>query len=338
MTRLNGPRIVAGFGRSGTTWVQDVLAESNRLRAVFEPLHPYLLKSAGLEPAGYHGAGDADPVLQAYLEKYFFEDYWSLWADHRIILPSLLPDDRKPWSPQFLRGVATKSRSLAQNLHKYWSQRKFDERVIKLVRANMLLSWLQHTFNARIVYIVRHPAAVVLSQMRAPNAWYPKLALARLRADRAWMDAEGYRLAKLLESSLSDVEAHTLQWCIEVSTALRQAEESGIPVVFYEELIEYGRREWRRILAAVDLEVMPERQLIQRPSQQAWGKRAKSANLVRRYDSWMENVDQRTLSSVQRILDEMSMRLYRVHEALPIVAGRGEKNPTSEESRVEADD
>ena len=37
----DNPLIIAGSGRSGTTWILDVIAESNNLRTVFEPLQPY---------------------------------------------------------------------------------------------------------------------------------------------------------------------------------------------------------------------------------------------------------------------------------------------------------
>jgi hypothetical protein len=39
-------RIIAGSGRSGTTWVLDALAEANALRPVFEPLHPLAIPQA----------------------------------------------------------------------------------------------------------------------------------------------------------------------------------------------------------------------------------------------------------------------------------------------------
>src|SRR5262245_32752648 len=49
---MPGPiRIIAGSGRSGTTWVQDVLADANALRPIFEPLHPLAVPQA--DPFAY---------------------------------------------------------------------------------------------------------------------------------------------------------------------------------------------------------------------------------------------------------------------------------------------
>lgn len=312
------PRIIAGFGRSGTTWVQDVVAQSNHLRTVFEPLHPFLLKGAGLDPAGYHEFDGNDPELQAYIEKFLFGDFCSLWADYRVISHNLLPRGDERWSLKGLKRAIGQNRQAIRNVIHYRRQRKCERRITKFVRANMMLSWLQQTFDSRIVYIVRHPAAVVLSQMRAPRAWHPRLAIERYSKDSRWLSTVDSRTADLIFGSLTDVEAHALHWCVEVGTALRQALESGIPVVFYEELVEYGRPEWQRILAALDLNSMPDDDLIMRPSQQAWGDKAKHATLVRSYGSWTQHGDKHAIAQVQKILDATSMNLYRVSQALPV--------------------
>jgi len=124
-------------------------------------------------------------------------------------------------------------------------------------------------------------------------------------------------MAELMFTELTDVEAHTLHWCVEVGTALEQALDSDIPIVFYEELVEQGRPAWRRVLRHLDLSSMPDDELIGRPSQQTWGRNARDASQVRRYSSWMQNTDQELIAQVQGILDATSMSLYRVSDALP---------------------
>ena len=321
MTMPTGPRIVAGFGRSGTTWVQDVIAESNRLRAVFEPLHPLLLRAADLGPVSYHETDDIDAALQVYLERFLVGDFWSLWADFRVVQRRLWLLDDEQLSLKSLRRITVHNRQAIKNVIRYWRQRRFDSRITKLVRANVMLSWLQKTFDARIVYVVRHPAAVVLSQMRAPRAWYPRLAIERYRNDPRCLNTLDDPTRKLVFEELNDTEAHTLHWCLEVGTALRQAQERNIPIVFYEELVEHGRSEWERVLKALELDTMPDDALISRPSQQTWGDRATSAQIVRRYDRWMQQCDERTLATIQNVLDATSVNLYSVAEALPINIG-----------------
>ena len=87
----NTARVVAGFGRSGTTWIQDVLAASNELRAVFEPLHPDLIRGANQFAHAYRKSDDRDDDLQVFLDTYFSGDFHSLWADYRVRLDRLGP-------------------------------------------------------------------------------------------------------------------------------------------------------------------------------------------------------------------------------------------------------
>ena len=327
MRTATGPRIVVGFGRSGTTWVQDVLAQSNQLRAVFEPLHPIMLRSFDPGMAGYREAGDDDPQLRAYLEKYLLGDFHSLWVDYRVMQRRLVPRGEDQWSLRGLRSVAMSHRLAARNIRRYWRQRGHEQRIVKFVRANMMLSWLQRSFDARIVYIVRHPAAVVLSQLRAARFWHPRRTIEQYRQDKRLLETLDKPTATMVCEPLEYIEACALQWCIEVRTALNQARDSGITVVFYEELIEHGRPEWQRILRALGLHSIPEDDLVMMPSQQAWGDKAKNAGLVRRYESWMQQGDKDVIARVQNVLDATSTDLYRVSEYLPLNADRYRNGP-----------
>ena len=60
--------IIAGSGRSGTTWIQDVLAEANQLRTVFEPLHPQGVSRARGLAYRYIEADEESPDLQHYFD------------------------------------------------------------------------------------------------------------------------------------------------------------------------------------------------------------------------------------------------------------------------------
>ena len=123
----------------------------------------------------------------------------------------------------------------------------------------------------------------------------------------------------LLSESLDSIEALTLAWCIENSIALKQAAESDVPIIHYEELLENGAAEWRRITTALDLKIMPDSDLISRPSQQAWGKQARDPALVRRYESWMTRIDPKTAERIQVVLDEVLNDVYCVSQARPVI-------------------
>src|SRR5690606_5575382 len=128
--------------------------------------------------------------------------------------------------------------------------------------------------DARIVFVIRHPAAVVMSQLRASRTWRPVERLERYRRDPRLLKVLQEPLKELLQESHEEIEACTLAWCLENSVALEQAAASGIRVVYYEHLLRRGEPEWSGILSALDLATMPNPALIGRPSQQAWGAKA----------------------------------------------------------------
>ncbi|MBT5221022.1 MAG: hypothetical protein HOI35_00755 [Woeseia sp.] len=318
MNRPERPRIVVGYGRSGTTWVLDVLAQANSLRPVFEPMHPDAIPAAAPYAHKYLARNDRDDDLCELLNRYFDSYFHSIWADYRIRTGWLKPRLRhlRSW-PQAKAWVNRLNRSKTYYF-RYRSQRLREERIVKLIRANMIISWLRENMAARMVFIVRHPAAVVLSQAASPQSWDPYRRLNLYKSDSRLSNAMSSRMRALLSQSLDSIEALTLAWCVENSIAFKQAAESDVPIIHYEDLLENGEAEWPRILAALDLEIMPDSDLIARPSQQTWGEQAKDPALVRRYESWMTRIDPKTAEKIQAILDEALVDVYNVTQALPV--------------------
>ena len=66
----NNPLVIAGSGRSGTTWILDVLAEANNLRPVFEPLNPYGVNEARDFGNRYVRENANEPELKCFMERF----------------------------------------------------------------------------------------------------------------------------------------------------------------------------------------------------------------------------------------------------------------------------
>jgi Sulfotransferase family len=318
MTGQQVHRIVAGYGRSGTTWIQDVLARSNLLRAVFEPLHPRFVAGANEFAHRYLSEEYREAELYRFLHRFLCDNYHSLWVDYRLIKRDLLPRQGDLTSWRGCRKFLWHYLEFKRNFSRFRKQRRHPHRIVKLIRANLMLPWLQANFDARIVFIIRHPAAVVLSQMTAPRSWNPYGCIERYRADSGLLDVLDSQTRRLLSQKIDSLEAYTLCWCIENSVALEQAQRHGIPIVYYEHLLQRGLPEWQRILSALELQQMPEKQLILQPSQQAWGRKATDSTLLLKHASWMEKIDSSAADRIQRVLDTTGMEAYNVHNSLPV--------------------
>jgi hypothetical protein len=125
--------LLAGSGRSGTTWLADLLCSVPGVQQIFEPLreiHRWLPADAPAYPK------------TSYLR----------------------PDGQYPhWHALLYRVLTGQSRT-------YWTDTArtsfFPKRyLIKEVRANLMLGYIHDHFHPHIAYLSRHPCAVVASRI-----------------------------------------------------------------------------------------------------------------------------------------------------------------------------
>lgn len=311
-------RIVAGFGRSGTTWIQDALAQANSLRAVFEPLHPAVFELAARYAHTYRDDADAEDELYDFLYRFAHEDFHSLWADYRVRRDLIAPRLADLASTSELRRKYNRNRNALANYIRYRGQRRNPCRILKLIHANMMLPWLQAKLGAKIVFVIRHPIPVILSQMRNPAIWHAKNRISQYRKDNALKRQLTKTASALLFTELEDVEALALSWCIENSIALEHCRQYNITTIFYERLIDDGEPGWQRIIDSLQLPCVPDKATIARPSQQTWGKKATDEHVVARYAAWQEDVAPDISVRIQAILDKCEIDIYSSGTADPL--------------------
>lgn len=130
--------LLTGSPRSGTTWLGVILSISKGYAMITEPFH---LSTPGLREAGFSWRTYVDPN--------------SPWPSGKRVVGAILSG--KNLNPGMLRDNSLMQLLLSKRL------------VIKSVRANRLLPWIDQHYQLRgIVLIIRHPCAVVASQMAHP--------------------------------------------------------------------------------------------------------------------------------------------------------------------------
>jgi hypothetical protein len=202
--------LVAGTGRSGGTWLCDILNQRNEYRLVFEPFHPK--RAPWMKPFGervYLRADDEDPE---FLEL------------ARSIVTGRV---RHAWTERFNR------RFVAQR------------RLIKEDYANLMLEWLHANFPGMpLVLLLRHPCAVALSfaTHQYKGAVMPLLERPKLVEDFLHPYVGEIRKAR-------DVFERTLfLWCVETLVPLRRLRPESIHVTFFENLVRSPESEIARLL------------------------------------------------------------------------------------------
>ncbi len=215
---------LTGSNRSGTTWLQDILAHSLNCRLLFEPLHPRVSERPDFVRL-YLTARDENPELEAYLHRVLdnrVHDRWMRQGGHASPL-------------YFFR-------------HRWWARKT----VVKLVRANLMLDWLSPRFDARIIYLIRHPCAVISSMRKM--GWEESVGWSFdfLKTQEALMrNFTAAQQARILDPAATNLERLTMLWCIENMIPLRQFNQNNWIGVVYEELVANPVPELNRIHEAL---------------------------------------------------------------------------------------
>jgi hypothetical protein len=228
---------IAGRGRSGTTWVTEVINYANDYRIIFEPFHPQKVPmSKHFGPRKYLRTTSSDPRYLEPVEAVLRGHLRSSWTDSRY-------------------GNLINRR-----------------RLIKSVRANLFLGWLHtHYPEVPIVLVLRHPYAVITSAMR--RGWQP--VLPTLMAQQALVEDHLGPFLDAIARARGAFEEHLVAWAIEHYVIFRQFAPGKIHLTFYENLVTNLESEIRRLFAFLGQDYRTQAlQVADRPSSTTDGHRA----------------------------------------------------------------
>jgi hypothetical protein len=214
--------LLAGSGRSGTTWLAEVLTRGGGYRYLFEPFHPVRSPFARLFPArAYLGPADGDPRQASGAERV---------VDGHV---------RTAWIDQYNRQMIAR------------------RRLVKDVWSNLRLGWLRAAFpSLRTILVVRHPCPTVVSQLASGWNWYadPPTFLGQPALLRRHLEP----FADTIASSADDLERHVNAWCVDTLVPMRELASGGVHVVFYEHLLARPEEELSSLFAFLGRSARPD--------------------------------------------------------------------------------
>ncbi len=206
--------IIAGSGRSGTTWLAEIIAACHGCRLVFEPFDCRKVPQAKNLP------------LRTYMRPDGNYPQWEL-----LIRDTLTGKITNKWTNSF-------------NIRHFASQC-----VIKTIRANLMLGWISQKYNNNIVYIIRHPCATVFSRLQLN--WDTHLDV--FLSQQELMEDYLFPYESLIKNAKTKVEQHTIMWCIENIIPLKQLAKYNYFFITYEQLCLQTEIEINNILSFLGL-------------------------------------------------------------------------------------
>lgn len=271
--------VVAGSGRSGTTWVAELIAEMVPSRFIFEPFHSRV-------PLGqmfafrYQRPGDRDPQLRRF---------WELCLKG-LIASKWVRDLQK-------QGPPANAVSL-----------------VKAIRANLMLAWVRQVFAVPVVYIVRDPRAVVASRIRLK--WDPGGPLASMLEQPTLLgDHLTPELLEIARNAETVAARHAAQWAIENRVVQRQAKEAGIPILRYEELLQGPQVGLPAIHAAIGMgDWCQAARHYDRPSKTAWPADEHHVSTLARLERWKVDLCAKDIRMIDAVVDAFGLREFMREE------------------------
>jgi Sulfotransferase family len=206
--------LLAGSGRSGTTWLADVVNYDNAYRYMGEPFtreHVNAVKHfARLQYIRPEESGDE-----------YFEAV-------RAILEGRI---RSPWADNSNRRLVSR------------------KRLIKDDRCTLMLAWMIRRFlGMPVVFIRRHPLAVAYSRIR--SNWRVRNREVYFGQSELMADHLG-PFRDLMTSQRSELEGHVVDWCVENLVPHRHLRAHDACFVDYEALVADRESEFKRIFTYI---------------------------------------------------------------------------------------
>lgn len=214
------PIVVLSFGRSGSTWVSDIISKALGGLLLFEPLHretcTFSTEICYSDAAEPEISAQLAGLLNRILEK----------QDHnRWLLRNHLFSPLEEVSPTFVEAVWDECSVLG----------------FKEIRATFLIDWLLEHLNARVVYLVRHPYAVVASLRRRKNFWndYGFEQHWRYFEQRVLHNPRNQILLKpytrIIDNAQTQIARETVMWAASHKIASTTLQRHDLPTFYYED-------------------------------------------------------------------------------------------------------
>ena len=214
--------VVFGAGRSGTTWLAQIIAAAG-LELIFEPL-----------------MSEEVPEVEG-------------WKPHPLFYRK---GDHFPWHETF-------SEIMNGEVRNEWIVRQNPgarRKVIKFIRANLMIEWIREHYPIHPVFIIRNPLSVVVSMKEqgwcVSGNWVRSLIREPRFAESFFSNLPG--VFDLADRELTEVEANAAFWCILNSIPQQLGCFDRLHMVVYEELCEDPEGVFGRLAPKIQVPVTDE--------------------------------------------------------------------------------
>jgi len=150
MAKTQEPIIILGFGRSGTTWISDIVSKSLGGLVLFEPFHPEVFKIA--KESCYHNASNKNLLKEI---KTHTKEFLSKKQNNKWLIRNHLSSNLEQVNADYANAIWENCEIIGY----------------KSIRQNLMIPWLYENVSSKIVFIKRDLLSVISSILKRKRFW-----------------------------------------------------------------------------------------------------------------------------------------------------------------------
>lgn len=275
-----------GDGRSGTSWLADLINFDSSYQYLFEPVHPYrnpVMRDYGLFPFRHPDEQDVD--LERVVKAIF---------SARVFTPDSRVAETQALCPEKL--------------------------LVKDIFAHLMVKWAANKIDGlKIVVLVRHPFAVAVSKRKFSSAIW-KTDVASLYEKKDLLIYLPDAVSESLEQLQSFFEIQVANWSVIHSVLFQQFQEDDYLLLFYENLCHHPERELARVMRFLGRDEQAVMKALTRidnvskfTTKDDFRKRGR-----KNVTAWIDELSEEDLEGGMRILRQFSLDKLYDNQQLPV--------------------
>lgn len=290
--------LIVGSPRSGTTWLLELLGKIPSYRLIFEPLNPTWYPESirmGFKSRTYRSIDSNWLEGEEYLKRIF---------------TGKVTSSKK--GPSYINSPKYLFFSLIAN-----------KLCIKEVRMNRLLPWIAKRFELKKIFlIIRHPCAVVSSQLKTGyTAYHPTSppykdiipSLEDILNEVSEIDGLNPNVYNKLKFLKTPDELLAAAWCLDNYVPLYKQKQYGWKIVFYEKLYQEQEMELRNIFNVIGFKNIP-KSVIANLKEPSYVTRKNEWKTIQSKDKqltkWKESLSEKQISRILKVVSYFDMDFY----------------------------
>lgn len=272
--------------RGGSTWITELLKTINNTAIIWEPLNISEVESVQKLGFGWR--------------QYIPEDV--NWID------------AKKMFDQILSGRILNEWTLLKTTTQEFF--KAEKLIVKICRGNMLLPWLvnQYSFKYKPIYLVRHPFAVVCSQLRQGgwNSTFSRFQIPKIPYNEVYR--EHYKFMSSLETK---EELLTAMWCLTNKIPLESKVKLKYLTIHYEDLVQSPQQTVKTIFSSWAMPIPEGIDLKYRQASSTTVSGSDVTQVKKQLELWRHRFDGTQIRKMSKVLKYFEIKVYNENSVIP---------------------